>query len=200
MLAKVAEVVKSVANPNGSRSSRNFVFTTVSPDQKQKPLAPKPPPVLQLFAIPFVFVKICLSIDTVGYPWTRTSCLWKSLLCGHLGENWQTQVMLKQDPNAVNSRSVLSPVQMQNREIDITQAEPAEEPPPSIQWFVRNLACKISVLLIPQIFFLGTNGVANQLEKMAVETDGDGGLFIKQSMTVVILSWVITFVWYYCHL
>ena len=45
-LAKVAEMVKSVANPNGSRSSRNFVFTTVSPDEKQKPPTPRPPLVL----------------------------------------------------------------------------------------------------------------------------------------------------------
>jgi len=41
-LAKVAEVVGSVTNQNTSRKSRNFVFTAISPDEKQKPLTPRP--------------------------------------------------------------------------------------------------------------------------------------------------------------
>jgi len=51
MLAKVAEMVKSVANPKGSRSSKNFVFTAVSPDQKPKLPAAKLAPVLRRFAV-----------------------------------------------------------------------------------------------------------------------------------------------------
>jgi len=66
MLAKVAEMVKSVANPNGSRSSRNFVFTAVSPDQKQKLPTSKPPLVLTVLSNFVVcFVKICIGIDEV---------------------------------------------------------------------------------------------------------------------------------------
>ena len=78
-LAKVAEMVKTVANPNGSRSSRNFVFTAISPDEKQKPSTPRPPPVLGVLpSFHFCFLGLCLrGVDalfvwaSVGYPVSR---------------------------------------------------------------------------------------------------------------------------------